>query len=115
MTSTKPIGTIGSIAFFLAATLHQGNPDRNHKLWNIRSTERYNSMKLTTTSHSLNTEKTTCFADGNQNPGIGTWYIQMSTTIFVFNQFHNPVPNNQPAKRFLTKRFCKSQMILVRK
>jgi hypothetical protein len=32
MTSTKPIGTIGSIAFLLAATLYQGNPDRNHKL-----------------------------------------------------------------------------------
>jgi hypothetical protein len=25
----------------LAGTLHQGNPDRNHKLWNIVSTERY--------------------------------------------------------------------------
>jgi hypothetical protein len=25
----------------LAATLYQGNHDRNHKLWNIRSTERY--------------------------------------------------------------------------
>jgi hypothetical protein len=25
----------------LAATLNQGNPDRNHKLWNIVSTERY--------------------------------------------------------------------------
>jgi hypothetical protein len=25
----------------LAATLYKGNPDRNHKLWNIRSTEIY--------------------------------------------------------------------------
>jgi hypothetical protein len=25
----------------LAATLYQGNPDRNHKLWNIASTEIY--------------------------------------------------------------------------
>jgi hypothetical protein len=25
----------------LAATLRHGNPDRNHKLWNIGSTERY--------------------------------------------------------------------------
>jgi hypothetical protein len=25
----------------LAAALYQGNPDRNHKLWNIISTERY--------------------------------------------------------------------------
>jgi hypothetical protein len=25
----------------LAATLYQGNPDRNHKLWNIISSERY--------------------------------------------------------------------------
>jgi hypothetical protein len=25
----------------LAATLYQGNPDRNNKLWNIVSTERY--------------------------------------------------------------------------
>jgi hypothetical protein len=25
----------------LAATLYQENPDRNHKLWNIVSTERY--------------------------------------------------------------------------
>jgi hypothetical protein len=63
--NSKPIGTIGSIAFLLAATLYQENPDRNHKLWNIRSTERYNSIKLTTTSHlkhSLNTKKTITFS-----------------------------------------------------
>jgi len=32
---------IGSVASLLAVTLYQGNPDRNHKLWNIVSTERY--------------------------------------------------------------------------
>ena len=31
----------GSVVSLLAATLYQGNPDRNHKLWNITSTERY--------------------------------------------------------------------------
>jgi hypothetical protein len=36
MTSTLPKGTLGSVASLLAATLYQGNPDRNHKLWNIR-------------------------------------------------------------------------------
>jgi len=41
MTSTKTLGTLGSVAFLLAATLYQGNPDSNHKLWNIGSTERY--------------------------------------------------------------------------
>ena len=41
MTSTFPIGTIGPVASLLAATLYQGNPDRNHMLWNIVSTERY--------------------------------------------------------------------------
>ena len=35
-----PRGTIVSVASLLAATLYQGNPDRNHKLWNIVSTER---------------------------------------------------------------------------
>ena len=30
MTSTLPKGTLGSVAFLLGATLHQGNPDRNH-------------------------------------------------------------------------------------
>ena len=39
--STLPKGTLGSVASLLAATLYQGNPDRNHKLWNIVSTERY--------------------------------------------------------------------------
>jgi len=34
-------GTLGSAASLLAATLFQGNFDRNHKLWNIVSTERY--------------------------------------------------------------------------
>jgi hypothetical protein len=34
-------GTLGSVASSLVATLYQGNPDRNHKLWNIVSTERY--------------------------------------------------------------------------
>jgi hypothetical protein len=41
MTSTLSKGTLGSVAFLLAATLYQGNPDRNHKLWNIVSSERY--------------------------------------------------------------------------
>jgi len=36
------MGTLGgSVAFLLAATLYQGHPDRNHKLWTIGSTERY--------------------------------------------------------------------------
>jgi hypothetical protein len=30
MTSTLPKGTLGSVALLLGATLHQGNPDRNH-------------------------------------------------------------------------------------
>jgi hypothetical protein len=34
-------GTLGSTASLLAATLYQGNPDRNHKLWNSISSERY--------------------------------------------------------------------------
>ena len=41
MTSTLPKGTLGSVASLLAATLYQGNLDRNHKLWNIVSSERY--------------------------------------------------------------------------
>ena len=40
MTSTLPKGTLGSVASLLAATLYQGIPDRNHKLWNIVSSER---------------------------------------------------------------------------
>jgi hypothetical protein len=35
---TKLRETLGSGASLLAATLYQGNPDRNHKLWNIVST-----------------------------------------------------------------------------
>jgi hypothetical protein len=31
----------GSVAYLIAAILYQGNPDRNHKLWNIVSTVRY--------------------------------------------------------------------------
>jgi hypothetical protein len=41
MTSTLPKGTLGLVASLLAAALYQGNPDRNHKLWNIVSSERY--------------------------------------------------------------------------
>jgi len=41
MTSTLPKGTLGSVASLLAATRYHGNPDRNHKLWNIVSSERY--------------------------------------------------------------------------
>jgi hypothetical protein len=41
MTSTLQNKTLGSVASLLAATLYQGNPDRNHKLWNIVSSERY--------------------------------------------------------------------------
>ena len=36
-----PRGTFGSVASLLAETLYQGNPDRNHKVWNIVSTERH--------------------------------------------------------------------------
>ena len=32
MTSTEPIGTLGSIASLLAGTLYQGNLERIHKL-----------------------------------------------------------------------------------
>jgi len=48
MTSTLPKGILGSVASLLAATLYQGNPDRNHKLWKIVSSERY--IPLTCTS-----------------------------------------------------------------
>ena len=41
VTSTLPKGTLGSVASLLAVILYQGNPDMNHKLWNIVSTERY--------------------------------------------------------------------------
>jgi len=37
MTSTLLRGTLGSVASLLATTLYKGNPDRNHKLWNILS------------------------------------------------------------------------------
>ena len=37
----QSLGTLGSVASLLEATLYQGNPDRNHKLWNIVSTETY--------------------------------------------------------------------------
>jgi hypothetical protein len=40
MTSTLQNKTLGSVASLLAATLYQGHPDRNHKLWNIVSSER---------------------------------------------------------------------------
>ena len=42
-TSALPKGTLGSVASLLAATLYQGNPDRNHKLWNIVSYTPYAS------------------------------------------------------------------------
>jgi len=32
ITSTQPIGTLGSVASFLTATLYQRNPNRNHIL-----------------------------------------------------------------------------------
>jgi hypothetical protein len=41
MTSTLAKGTFGSVASLLATTIYQGNPNRNHKLWNIVSSERY--------------------------------------------------------------------------
>jgi len=41
MTSSSPLGTLGSESSLLASTLYQGNPDRNNKLWNIGSTEIY--------------------------------------------------------------------------
>ena len=32
-----PKGTLGSVASLLAATLYQGNPNRNRNLWNVVS------------------------------------------------------------------------------
>jgi hypothetical protein len=40
MTSTSPKRTLGLVASLLVATLYQGNPDRNHKLWNITHTKK---------------------------------------------------------------------------
>ena len=40
-TSTLPKETFGPVASLLAATFNQGHPDKNHKLWNIVSYERY--------------------------------------------------------------------------
>ena len=37
MTSTLPRGTLVSVASLLAASLYQGNPDRNHTFWNTLS------------------------------------------------------------------------------
>ena len=37
MTSTLPRGTLDSVASLLAASLYQGNPDRNHNFWNTLS------------------------------------------------------------------------------
>jgi hypothetical protein len=36
MTPPLPNETLGSVTSLLAATLYQGNTDRNHKLWNIK-------------------------------------------------------------------------------
>ena len=39
---------LGSVSSLLAATLYQGNPDRNHKLWNIGLTKyTYSHIKIT--------------------------------------------------------------------
>jgi hypothetical protein len=51
MTSTLPKGTLGSVASLLAATLYQGIPDRNHKFWNIVSSERDISYHLRSASY----------------------------------------------------------------
>jgi len=37
MTNILPLVSLVSVATLLAATLYQGNPDRNNKLWNIAS------------------------------------------------------------------------------
>jgi hypothetical protein len=44
MTTTKPIGTLGSVASLLAATLCQENRNKSHTLWNIGTTERYATL-----------------------------------------------------------------------
>jgi hypothetical protein len=41
MTSTYAVGILGWVGSLLAATLYRGNTERNHKLWNIVSTERH--------------------------------------------------------------------------
>jgi len=35
MTSTLPLGVLDSVDSLLSTTLYKGNPDRNHKRWNI--------------------------------------------------------------------------------
>jgi hypothetical protein len=41
VTSTLQKGTLGAVTSLLVTTLYQRNPDRNYKLWNIVSSERY--------------------------------------------------------------------------
>ena len=46
MTSTKPLGTHDSVVFLFVIALYQRNPDMNHKLRNIVSTEIYKIFHL---------------------------------------------------------------------
>jgi hypothetical protein len=57
MTSTLPKGTLGSVASLLAATLYQGSPDRNHKLWTIVSSDNAQSRNITQLSPCQNYDK----------------------------------------------------------
>ena len=41
MTSTNSLGTIGSVASLLAATIYQGNHESNYSLLNIAPTVKY--------------------------------------------------------------------------
>jgi hypothetical protein len=46
LSSHTVLSRVRSVASLLAAALYQGNPDRNHKLWNIVSSERYIFLAL---------------------------------------------------------------------
>ena len=81
MTSTSPKGTRGSVASLLAATLYQGNPDRNRKLWNIVSSVSLSPKRNWRYSCVLNVIKTN-FPSSQHI--VCTRYLKENTQIHFF-------------------------------
>ena len=97
MTSTSQKWTLGSVASLLAATLYQGNPDRNRKLWNIVSSLSLSPMRNWRYSWVVNAIKTNfpssqhilCTRHLKENTQIHFFKPQCHGSNWIRKQFFN--------------------------
>ena len=90
------LGTLGLVTSLLAATLYQGNPDRNNRLWNIGSTEIYTLYMYSICISCNNVAPVTnlCLGGATKRSHSSQWSKKITLTLTTTGTSHTK-KNNQ--------------------